>query len=262
MADTSGSRAALRVAAVVAAAVVLAGLAYWRVQSSSGDATGGQTVLAGGPAETTATGVATQPGIAQSEQVPPENVRRERLQPDKASQLRPQDTSTPSAGEPAETADSAETATAEALQSVVDREDAKSDGGSDAVAPDKGSDFTEGQSYTWFDGDRTRRVWIDADHVVTSAGSSFAPDEVVAGFDGGVIVRRDAGKSGSVSGDPVFRSETGALMALPGIGEVRAHAIVRHREQNGDYASVDDLLGVPGIGPATLDALRGLVEAR
>ena len=52
------------------------------------------------------------------------------------------------------------------------------------------------------------------------------------------------------------------LMALPGIGEVRAHAIVRHREQNGDYASVDDLLGVPGIGPATLDAVRDLVEAR
>ncbi len=57
-------------------------------------------------------------------------------------------------------------------------------------------------------------------------------------------------------------AQVDALMALPGIGEVRAHAIVRHREQNGDYASVDDLLGVPGIGPATLDALRELVEAR
>ncbi len=57
-------------------------------------------------------------------------------------------------------------------------------------------------------------------------------------------------------------AQVDALMALPGIGEVKANAIVRHREQNGDYASVDDLLGVPGIGPATLDALRGLVEAR
>ncbi len=57
-------------------------------------------------------------------------------------------------------------------------------------------------------------------------------------------------------------AQVDALMALPGIGEVRAHAIVRHREQNGDYASVDDLLSVPGIGPATLDALRDLVEAR
>ena len=57
-------------------------------------------------------------------------------------------------------------------------------------------------------------------------------------------------------------AQADALMSLPGIGEVRAHAIVRHREQNGDYASVDDLLGVPGIGPATLEAVRNLVEAR
>lgn len=57
-------------------------------------------------------------------------------------------------------------------------------------------------------------------------------------------------------------AQVDALMFLPGIGEVRAHAIVRHREQNGDYASVDDLLGVPGIGPATLAAVRDLVEAR
>ena len=57
-------------------------------------------------------------------------------------------------------------------------------------------------------------------------------------------------------------AQVDALMSLPGIGEVRAHAIVRHREQNGDYASVDDLLGVPGIGPATLAAVRDLVEAR
>ena len=57
-------------------------------------------------------------------------------------------------------------------------------------------------------------------------------------------------------------AQVDALMSLPGIGEVRAHAIVRHREQNGDYASVDDLLGVPGIGPATLEAVRDLVEAR
>ena len=82
-----------------------------------------------------------------------------------------------------------------------------------------------------------------------------------------------AGASGAANTAPDPHSRPGtkvdinsaqvdALMALPGIGEVRAHAIVRHREQNGDYASVDDLLGVPGIGPATLDALRGLVEAR
>ena len=57
-------------------------------------------------------------------------------------------------------------------------------------------------------------------------------------------------------------AQVDALRSLPGIGEVKAHAIVSYREQNGDFASVDELLGVPGIGPATLDAVRDLVEAR
>jgi len=51
------------------------------------------------------------------------------------------------------------------------------------------------------------------------------------------------------------------LMALPGIGEVKAHAIVVYREANGPFKTVDDLLKVSGIGRATLDAIRELVEA-
>ena len=52
------------------------------------------------------------------------------------------------------------------------------------------------------------------------------------------------------------------LKTLPGIGEVKAQSIVRYRETNGPFASVEDLLDVRGIGPATLEALRDLVEAR
>lgn len=52
------------------------------------------------------------------------------------------------------------------------------------------------------------------------------------------------------------------LKSLPGIGEVKAKAIIRYREANGPFTSVDDLLAVSGIGPATLDAIRDLVEAR
>ena len=52
------------------------------------------------------------------------------------------------------------------------------------------------------------------------------------------------------------------LKSLPGIGDVKAASIVRYRETNGPYASVEDLLAVRGIGPATLDAIRDLVEVR
>jgi competence protein ComEA len=50
------------------------------------------------------------------------------------------------------------------------------------------------------------------------------------------------------------------LETLPGIGPATAAAIVEHREQNGPFASVDDLDEVPGIGTAKLDAIRDLVR--
>lgn len=52
------------------------------------------------------------------------------------------------------------------------------------------------------------------------------------------------------------------LKILPGIGEVRAQAIVSHREDNGAFPSVDALLDVSGIGVATLESLRDFIEVR
>jgi competence protein ComEA len=49
------------------------------------------------------------------------------------------------------------------------------------------------------------------------------------------------------------------LESLPGIGPTIAAAIVEHRERNGAFRSVEDLLDVPGIGPARLDELRDAV---
>jgi competence protein ComEA len=46
---------------------------------------------------------------------------------------------------------------------------------------------------------------------------------------------------------------------LPGVGPSTAAAIVAHREANGPFGSVEDLGEVRGIGPAKLEALRGLV---
>jgi len=49
------------------------------------------------------------------------------------------------------------------------------------------------------------------------------------------------------------------LKSLPGIGDVRAQAIVSYREANGEFASVDSLLDVNGIGTGNVDNLRCLV---
>jgi competence protein ComEA len=53
-------------------------------------------------------------------------------------------------------------------------------------------------------------------------------------------------------------SET-ELETLSGIGEVLAATIVEYRTQNGPFASVEDLMDVSGIGPATLDEIRDQV---
>ena len=52
------------------------------------------------------------------------------------------------------------------------------------------------------------------------------------------------------------------LETLPGIGESRAQAIIRYREEHGPFKRIDDIVAVQGIGSATLEGLRDLVEVR
>jgi len=47
---------------------------------------------------------------------------------------------------------------------------------------------------------------------------------------------------------------------LTGIGPKKAEAIVAYREANGPFKSVDDLLQVKGIGPATLEKNRDRIS--
>jgi len=57
----------------------------------------------------------------------------------------------------------------------------------------------------------------------------------------------------------VNRANERELEELPGVGPATAAAIVAEREQGGPFVDADDLQRVPGIGPAKLDLLRGLV---
>ncbi len=50
------------------------------------------------------------------------------------------------------------------------------------------------------------------------------------------------------------------LAELPGIGPVKAEAIVERRRQRGPYRTVDELEDVRGIGPKTVDRLRARVS--
>ena len=54
-------------------------------------------------------------------------------------------------------------------------------------------------------------------------------------------------------------ADAAALESLPGVGPVTASSILAWRAANGSFTSVDQLVEVDGIGPATLARLRPLV---
>lgn len=51
------------------------------------------------------------------------------------------------------------------------------------------------------------------------------------------------------------------LGALPGIGPVRAQAIIDHRDRNGPFISVTGIIDVAGIGMVTYEKIQDLVTA-
>lgn len=74
----------------------------------------------------------------------------------------------------------------------------------------------------------------------------------------------------AVAIDPATGAQPGALISLntadqamletiPGVGPVTAMAILSYREQIGSFSSLDQLLEVDGIGPATFDSIRTYV---
>lgn len=46
------------------------------------------------------------------------------------------------------------------------------------------------------------------------------------------------------------------LESLHGIGPARAHDIVKYRESNGGFKSIDELKNVKGIGDSTFEAIK------
>jgi competence protein ComEA len=74
------------------------------------------------------------------------------------------------------------------------------------------------------------------------------------------------GEAAGPSGEPgaagpvnLNTADEAALDSLPGVGPATAAAILDHRDEVGAFTSVEQLLDVPGIGDAKLEALRDLV---
>lgn len=55
-------------------------------------------------------------------------------------------------------------------------------------------------------------------------------------------------------------AELEQLLTLPGIGPAKAQAILDYREQTGGFKSIDDLKNVTGIGDKTFEKLKELIS--
>ena len=92
---------------------------------------------------------------------------------------------------------------------TVDDSDSPQKGGPGADGP------VQGDSYAWQDGDRTMTARLQTDLVVEK-DSGGLPRDVVPADEGGTNVVRSADGQSNSDALPVFRSESGALMTLPG----------------------------------------------
>lgn len=77
-----------------------------------------------------------------------------------------------------------------------------------------------------------------------------------------VVVASRADPSGG-STDPegidLNTASAGRLEELPGVGPVLAERIVEFRDEHGPFATIEDLLDVPGIGEAKLAQMRDAI---
>jgi competence protein ComEA len=58
---------------------------------------------------------------------------------------------------------------------------------------------------------------------------------------------------------PLNSADQAMLETIPGVGPVTATAILTYRDQIGSFTSLEQLLEVDGIGPATFDSIRDYV---
>ena len=98
----------------------------------------------------------------------------------------------------------------------------------------------------WLDGDSAAAVPTETTRVIPERipnGATIASSLPVAPSD-------------TSAGIDPNTADLAALQELPGVGPVLARRILEDRAEHGPYKSPEDLLRVPGIGPAKLVKLR------
>ena len=104
----------------------------------------------------------------------------------------------------------------------------------------------------------------------TDAESGSGPDGAAAGYanNGAGQVNNGAGQMNNGAGQAddaaarlinINTADEAALQTLPGIGAAKAASIVRYREANGGFSSIEEIKRVSGIGDITYENIKGCI---
>ena len=123
--------------------------------------------------------------------------------------------------------------------------------------------------------DKIRKIVVAAFCAVLAAGNIWTHFKVPADASGNIVfydINTESGSSGNAA-EPSFSaskesraSENGLidlnsagveeLISLPGIGEVKARAIIAYRDAYGGFVAAEEIMEVKGIGQATYDKIK------
>jgi competence protein ComEA len=104
----------------------------------------------------------------------------------------------------------------------------------------------------------------------TEPGSGVEPDGAAAGYgnNGAGQVNNGAGQMNNSAGQAddaaarlinINTADEATLQTLPGIGAAKAASIVRYREANGGFSSIEEIKKVSGIGDITYENIKGCI---
>jgi len=95
--------------------------------------------------------------------------------------------------------------------------------------------------------------------LLTVSGTTYAAStkkEVAASTDTAKMTKADTGKKEIPHDVNINTADKALLVQLPGIGPVTADTIIKYRQTNGQFKSIEELTKVKGIGDKTLAKLK------
>jgi comEA protein len=107
-----------------------------------------------------------------------------------------------------------------------------------------------GSIIIWTRHDRGSPLEISSPPSVISGNSIYVEG---AGTSPGIYPLKEGGKTQLID---LNGAELWLLESLPGIGAIRAQAIIDYRTQNGPFRDIHEIINVPGIGASTFEKIK------